>query len=123
MLSKVLTKILYDNKHVPHYSPFLGSIYSKFKISNGSARPSLMAVKTYCISNKPLRSKMMLFLKPQCKSFVKHHFESMFHDALNFCRRLHTDSNSVCIQYGSHDTQIKKMRMKVGSHFTKKHSF
>ena len=47
-------------------------------------------------------------------SFLKYIFEGMFRVALNFCRRVGMDSNSLCIQYESHNTQIKKLRMKVG---------
>ena len=56
-------------------------------------------------------------------SFLKNIFESMFHDALNFCRRVGMDSSSLCIQYESHGTQIKKLRRKVGSDFIQKHCF
>ena len=56
-------------------------------------------------------------------SFLKSILESMFHSGLNFCRRVGMDSNSLCIQYESHNTQIKKLRRKVGSDFTQKHCF
>ena len=56
-------------------------------------------------------------------SFLKSILESMFHSGLNFCRRVGMNSNSLCIQYESHNAQIKKLRRKVGSDFTQKHCF
>ena len=79
--------------------------------------------KVLLVKQQALEKQNDAFFDASGASFVKNIFESMFHDALNFCRRVGMDSNSLCFQYESHNTQIKKLRRKVGSDFTQKHCF
>ena len=82
-----------------------------------------MAVKLPLYKQQAFEKQNDAFFDTSGGSFLKSILESMFHDALNFCRRVGMDSNSLCIQYESHNTQIKKLRRKVGSDFTQKHCF